>query len=77
MQARNQTQQIQHHKVERNEDTTLLKESLLNERDDNDELRVVVKELTKQLQKLKEVNEGLIVRIKEVETAYRNLRGDL
>lgn len=77
MQARTQAQQMQHPRVERNEDTTLLRESLLNERDDNEELRVVVKELTKQLQKLKEVNEGLIVRIKEVETAYRNLRGDL
>jgi hypothetical protein len=40
-------------------------------------LRALVKELTLQLEKLKEVNQGLIVRIKEVESSYRSLRAEL
>ena len=44
---------------------------------EKEELRALVKELTLQLEKLKEVNQGLIFRIKEVESSYRSLRSEL
>lgn len=46
------------------------------ERTENEELRQAVKQLTSQLEKMKEVNEGLIERLREVENSYRSLRGD-
>lgn len=41
------------------------------------ELQQTILELNKQLGKLKEVNEGLIVRIREIEASYRGLQRDM
>jgi chromosome segregation ATPase len=40
-------------------------------------LQASIRELTAQLQKLSEVNLGLIARIKEVEAQYSSLRAEL
>jgi chromosome segregation ATPase len=58
-------------------ENAVLRHTLEGERTEKEELRALVKELTLQLEKLKEVNQGLIVRIKEVENSYRSLRADL
>ena len=51
-----------HHDV----DLHQIRQNLEGERNENEELRAAVKDLTRELQKLREVNEGLITRIKEV-----------
>lgn len=54
-----------------------LRLSLQRERHENEELNLLIKELTVKTDKLKEVNENLIVRIREIENSYHTLRADL